>query len=594
MPSLATTPLAKSVGTFAEEAVINNNVMDIAVHTSEGQIIPISLTTQKCKSTSWGTLCKEVVEKSLITHDSTLMLQILTKLSPREQLFSQYLLRFGDGHATIFRVAWSSSSSAIKLPGYAEANMILKPRGETLHHDLVKPHLLVKPLRMANVPAASVDMDLSINSISTIQQPLPYDEDRVTVVYLREHKDMPGCMSSFKAVAGNGRNNILSESPAATEKDSGAIIGNTVQHEQLGYHVLFEGKERETSSKATTASTNTKSSNTDDNVAMKPSAEDGEGGIAVTSTSTQLDPPKKPDVGMIRDMIRLYSEAKADKSSSNVDSNSNNMKSSEGGEAAKMSEEEKSVEKTPPIKGANPNSDMATTSKKKREVPTDIEPPEASKSPSKKKLKTSNVQESVPPLKVSLDVEEKYSGTKEDASTKKKRPCFRCEGCLRMSCGKCTTCTSTPQKRCQKRPCTKPIMRTRAEYEAWKLYAAMAKNGHTPLKQTVAASESVRCGPLLNQCDNIPSLPVQELPDGWTEKLIPRSSGNKFDKRWFSPGGIHFKSKTTAKCFIEIFGTEKDETRAYEIYKQLEKKKKKEQQSKRTTKPKSSWKPTLI
>ena len=112
------------------------------------------------------------------------MLQILTKLSPREQLFSQYLLRFGDGHATIFRVAWSSSS-AIKLPGYAEANMILKPRGETLHYDLVKPHLLVKPLRMANVPAASVDMDLSINLISTIQQPLPYDEDRVTVVYLR-------------------------------------------------------------------------------------------------------------------------------------------------------------------------------------------------------------------------------------------------------------------------------------------------------------------------------------------------------------------------------------------------------------------------
>eukprot|EP00577_Skeletonema_sp_RCC1716_P006800 CAMPEP_0113435774 /NCGR_PEP_ID=MMETSP0013_2-20120614/36462_1 /TAXON_ID=2843 ORGANISM="Skeletonema costatum, Strain 1716" /NCGR_SAMPLE_ID=MMETSP0013_2 /ASSEMBLY_ACC=CAM_ASM_000158 /LENGTH=575 /DNA_ID=CAMNT_0000326185 /DNA_START=46 /DNA_END=1770 /DNA_ORIENTATION=- /assembly_acc=CAM_ASM_000158 len=574
MPSLATTPLAKSVGTFAEEPVINNNVMDIAVHTSEGQIIPISLTTQKCKSTSWGTLCKEVVEKSLITHDSTLMLQILFKLSPREQLFSQ---------STIFRVAWSSSSSssAIKLPGYAEANMILKPRGETLHHDLVKPHLLVKPLRMANVPAASVDMDLSINLISTIQQPLPYDEDRVTVVYLREHKDMPGCMSSFKAVAGNGRNNILSESPAAT-----GVISNTVQHEQLGYHVLFEGKERETSSKATTASTDAKSSNTDDNVAKKPSPEDGEGGIAVTSTSTQLNPPKKPDVGMIRDMIRLYSEAKADKSSSNVDSHSINMKSNEG---LLPSEEEKSVEKTPPIKGANLNSDTATASTKKREVPTDIEPSDASKSPSKKKLKSSNVQESVPPLKVSLDVEEKHSGSKEDTSTKKKRPCFRCEGCLRMSCGKCTTCTSTPQKRCEKRPCTHPIMMTRAKYEAWKLYAAMAKNGHTPLKQTVATSESVKCGPLLNQYDNIPSVPVEELPDGWTEKLIPRSSGNKFDKRWFSPGGIRFKSKTTAKCFIEIFGTEKDETRAYEIYKQLEKKKKKEQQNKRITKPKSSW-----
>ena len=325
-------------------------------------------------------------------------------------------------------------------------------------------------------------------------------------------------MSSFKAVAGNGRNNILSESPAATEKDSGANIGNTVLHEQLGYHVLFEGKERETSSKATTASTNTKSSNTDDNVAKKPSAEDGEGGIAVTSTATQLNPPKKPDVGMIRDMIRLYSEAKADKSSSNVDSHSINMKPNKGEEAAKMpSEEEKSVEKTPPIKGANLNSDTATASTKKREVPTDIEPSDASKSPSKKKLKSSNVQESVPPLKVSLDVEEK-----EDTSTKKKRPCFRCEGCLRMSCGKCTTCTSTPQKRCEKRPCTHPIMMTRAKYEAWKLYAAMAKNGHTPLKQTVAASESVKCGPLLNQYDNIPSVPVEELPDGWTEKLIPR------------------------------------------------------------------------
>ena len=110
-------------------------------------------------------------------------------------------------------------------------------------------------------------------------------------------------------------------------------------------------------------------------------------------------------------------EAKADKSSSNVESNSNNVKSSEEGEAAKMpSEEEKSVEKTPPIKGANPNSDMATASKKKREVPTDIEPSDASKSPSKKKLKTSNVQESVPPLKVSLDVEEKYPGTKDKKS----------------------------------------------------------------------------------------------------------------------------------------------------------------------------------
>ena len=92
------------------------------------------------------------------------------------------------------------------------------------------------------------------------QQPLPYDEDRVTLVYLREHKDVPGCMSSFNAVAGNGRNNILPKSPAATAKDLGAI-SNTVQHEQLGYHVLFKGKERKTSSKASNASTNTKNSN---------------------------------------------------------------------------------------------------------------------------------------------------------------------------------------------------------------------------------------------------------------------------------------------------------------------------------------------
>jgi hypothetical protein len=588
MPSLATTTFIN--GTDDAEEVISN-LMEITVH-AEGKIIPISLTTDKCTSTSWGTLCKEVVQKSLLVQESDLMLQILTKLSPNNELFSHYLIRYGDGHASVFRVAWSTQLSgsirAKVVSGYAEANMILKPRGEgarALHHDLVKPHLLVQPLGVEYLPA-SVEMDLCINLVSTIQQPFPYDEDQVSVIFLREHKSIHGCLASFKVVPGDGKNDVLPEPPTAIVTECISIIDNTVAAE----------KKRKTPSTAKTTSTQSKNSKKDDgaqkssaedwnrgaaattiatglksppkkldadiakdmirlhkdtisksskkeaNSAKNPSAENGKGGDAATTTvTTELKSrPKTPDAHMVQDMIRLYKESKANESSSNVD-----LKTpSEGDKSAKIqdmirlykeskanesssnvglktpTEEEKSAKKTPPQKA---DSETATASKKKRKVPTNVGSSGASKSPSEKKHKTSNEDNSTP-SKVSLDVAENYSVTKKDGLTKK-RPCGKCCGCLEKSCGNCTACTSTPKKRSEKRPCSNPKMTTMAEYEAWKLYAEMAKNGDTPPK--VAAAASGKRGPKPKQFSDILSHPADDLPDGWTEKLIPRLGGDR-------------------------------------------------------------------
>eukprot|EP00985_Skeletonema_marinoi_P010873 scaffold5104_cov77-Skeletonema_marinoi.AAC.3 len=57
--------------------------MEINVHV-DGLTIPITLTHEKCTSTSSGELCKDFVENSLTNVDPRLILQILTKISPAE------------------------------------------------------------------------------------------------------------------------------------------------------------------------------------------------------------------------------------------------------------------------------------------------------------------------------------------------------------------------------------------------------------------------------------------------------------------------------------------------------------------------------
>jgi len=558
MPSLATNTFVKSVGTddAAEEVV--SNVMEITIH-AEGKIIPITLTNDKCTSTSWGTLCKEVVQRSLMVQESDLMLKILTKLSPNNELHSHYLLRYGDGHATIFRVAWSKklSGSANLESGYAEANMVLKPRGEgrALDHGLLKPHRLVRPLGVEYHPTA-LEMDLCIKLVSTTQQPFPYDKDLVSVVFLREHESIPGCLGSFNVVAGDGKNDILPESPSAI------VTANTI--------ALTPKEDRKSPSTAKTASSNSKNSKKEGNGAKKPPTEEGKRGAAATTVVTELkSPPKRigVDLDMVQDMIRLYKESKAKETSSNV------------GVKVPL-EEEKLATKTPPNEA---DSETAVACNKKRTVPTDVESSGTSKSPSEKKSKTLKVDMSSTPLEASLDdVEKDFVANEEglinnlDGLTNK-RPCGKCWGCLEMPCRKCTSCES--KKRCEKRKCSDPKKTTMAEYEAWNFYAEMARNGDTQ-KVTAALAAVEKRGPKPNPLSDIPPHPATDLPDGWTTKLVPRSGSGRLDRKWFSPGGIHFRQLNLAKCFIDIVGTEKDEARAYEVYQQLQHSKRREQMKK--------------
>ena len=127
--------------------------MKINIHAEGGTTIPIILSLEKCTSTTWGALCQEFVNNSLLAVDPTILLRILFKISPKERL-THYLIRFGDGYASIICPGWSSANipGFVRLPlvsGYIEVNMVLQPRAITAEmQNMIQPHLPVQPMGM--------------------------------------------------------------------------------------------------------------------------------------------------------------------------------------------------------------------------------------------------------------------------------------------------------------------------------------------------------------------------------------------------------------------------------------------------------------
>eukprot|EP00984_Skeletonema_dohrnii_P023452 scaffold12543_cov68-Skeletonema_dohrnii-CCMP3373.AAC.3 len=112
----ATGPTASSAGDGGSTAA--DSSMEINVHV-DGLTIPITLTHEKCTSTSSGELCKDFVENSLTNVDPKLILQILTKISPAERL-THYVMRYGDGYSSIIHVEWSSAD----IPGFVRLPLV--------------------------------------------------------------------------------------------------------------------------------------------------------------------------------------------------------------------------------------------------------------------------------------------------------------------------------------------------------------------------------------------------------------------------------------------------------------------------------------
>jgi hypothetical protein len=69
-------------------------------------------------------------------------------------------------------------------------------------------------------------------------------------------------------------------------------------------------------------------------------------------------------------------------------------------------------------------------------------------------------------------------------------------------------------------------------------------------------------------------------------KIIPRSVGDKYDQKWYSPGGIAFRSKKGAASFIEILDRVHDEAAAYAVYQKEEKEAKELKKAEREAKKK--------
>jgi len=304
--------------------------MEINVHAG-GTIIPIILTHEKCTSTSWGVLCQDVVNNYLTAADPRLILQILTKISTTERL-THYLIRYGDGSSSIIRVDWSSTDipGFVRLPlvpAYIDVNMTLKPRVRGALQNIAKPHLPLQPAGIS-LPT-SVHVDLCIALVSTEEPPLSYDERRMSVLYLEEHRRFPGCVDTFNIVGADGQNNILPGNARMPDASSAAAAifvtaANTT---------AAAGKKRKAPSKdQTTAAlpkTKTKSSKkkkedtakSDGNDgAKKPATKEGKGGAAAAAeAAAKKSPPKEssaaaglksPPKKSGLDMIRVYKEAK--------------------------------------------------------------------------------------------------------------------------------------------------------------------------------------------------------------------------------------------------------------------------------------------
>ena len=172
--------------------------MNVNIHVAE-EIFPISLDKL---STTWGGVCKYIIEQCLTTtdHHIQLLFQILTSLTPKER-FANYRINYGDGNSTIVNVEWSSTDvpGCTRLPlanGFLDVNTRLKIRGEG------------RPIRDLYLCTVS-----SPSSTSTTDHHHPSlfpsnDDSTSSVIYLREYEECPGYVAFIKIVDYSDENDV--------------------------------------------------------------------------------------------------------------------------------------------------------------------------------------------------------------------------------------------------------------------------------------------------------------------------------------------------------------------------------------------------
>ncbi|KAK1743086.1 SET domain-containing protein [Skeletonema marinoi] len=278
--------------------------MEINVHV-DGTIIPITLTHEKCTSTSSGELCKDFVENSLTNVDPRLILQILTKISPAERL-THYVMRYGDGYSSIIRIIWSAKETIHLVPAYIDVNMTLKPRLGGVFENTTIPHLPLLPLGVQGT-TISVDVDLCISLVSTEEISFPSNVARTSVVHLKEHKYFPGCVDSYSVEAVDGQNNIL---PIAHMLEAPSITAPIIMTDVSLVVAAAVGEKRNAASLTDVAATSeegkskkARSDGGEDNIATKPpvakelekSSSDESDSTSTSSSETSSSAEKKDE-----------------------------------------------------------------------------------------------------------------------------------------------------------------------------------------------------------------------------------------------------------------------------------------------------------
>ena len=332
-------------------AAPQNIVMAVVINLhAGGAIIPIILPPEKCTTTTWGELCKEFMENYLPKANPNAIFQILLEISPTKRL-SQYFVRYGDGNSSIVRVDWSSSS----VPGldplplsaeYIDVNMVLKPRVRRNLINLAKPHLPVQPVGIVSFPS-SLHVDLCFSVASSAEPPFPYNEDQMSVLYLKEHAIYTGCVDKFEIMAvEDGNHNLLPTATRVSQASSAAAATSTTAGKKQSNKEQTAPTKAKAKSSTKRKREGTSNKSDDDEEGTKKSAakQKGEGGAvaaaaaaaaaepkkksppkvlpAATTAKTKKSPPKEPStaVGLKsppkksgEEMIQLYKEMEAAK-----------------------------------------------------------------------------------------------------------------------------------------------------------------------------------------------------------------------------------------------------------------------------------------
>ena len=185
------------------------------------------LSQEKCASTSWGDLCQNVVQNHLMATDSRLILKILTEICPKERL-THYLIRYGGGNASIIHVDWSSTDIIPPLIAYIDLHMILKPQVRETLQRLAQPHL---PVQLGAPFPAALHVDLCALVASPAALSLPHNKDQMSVLYLKEDEQFPGCVDTFSIVPADGYHDLLPAAVCVPQASSAAAAiteGTTV------------------------------------------------------------------------------------------------------------------------------------------------------------------------------------------------------------------------------------------------------------------------------------------------------------------------------------------------------------------------------